>query len=325
MRCIDAQGTDAEAGLFPIQFFLALQHLHGAGVEVGVLRAPQSRAVHAVPEGDGSAFAGLEQEVLPVGEHCRALPADGLLQGHPFCNSAGRLHLCRHIQQGKALVRLPGGDTHGILRQIDLVAHQQPHRAVDAAASIPAAVGFQTVICNDLQQVVGTIFQVGTSLHGKLRITVHVPGQQPAVQVDQRRLVHALKYEGHRLALPRLRCGEMLLKNVLAAGVEAGLCTVFRVRGAGFMDHGIVGQMHGFGLGISQKGIHPGIAISLFYRPICVEILSNHACASFWCSASHFLLAFSTSRKASSTVIMMPITKGKVMYRLKIIRMALSL
>lgn len=212
MRCIDAQGTDAEAGLFPVQFFLALQHLHGAGVEVGVLRAPQSRAVHAVPEGDGSAFAGLEQEVLPVGEHCRALPADGLLQGHPFCNSAGRLHLCRHIQQGKALVRLPGGDTHGILRQIDLVAHQQPHRAVDAAAGIPAAVGFQTVICNDLQQVVGTIFQVGTSLHGKLRIAVHVPGQQPAVQVDQRRLVHALKYEGHRLALPRLRCGEMLLK-----------------------------------------------------------------------------------------------------------------
>ena len=49
---------------------------------------------------------------------------------------------------------------HGILRQIDLVAHQQPHRAVDAAAGIPAAVGFQTVICNDLQQVVGTIFQV---------------------------------------------------------------------------------------------------------------------------------------------------------------------
>ena len=98
MRCIDAQGTDAEAGLFPVQFFLALQHLHGAGVEVGVLRAPQSRAVHAVPEGDGSAFAGLEQEVLPVGEHCRALPADGLLQGHPFCNGAGRLHLRRHIQ-----------------------------------------------------------------------------------------------------------------------------------------------------------------------------------------------------------------------------------
>ena len=75
MRCIDAQGTDAEAGLFPVQFFLALQHLHNAGVEVGVLWAPQSRAVHAVPEGDGPAFAGLEQEVLPVGEHRRAMEA----------------------------------------------------------------------------------------------------------------------------------------------------------------------------------------------------------------------------------------------------------
>ena len=73
-RCIDAQGTDAEAGFFPVQFFLALQHLHGAGVEVGVLRAPQSRAVHAVPEGDSSAFTGLEQEAVSYTHlrECRA-------------------------------------------------------------------------------------------------------------------------------------------------------------------------------------------------------------------------------------------------------------
>ena len=153
--------------------------------------------------------------------------------------------------------------------------YHQMHRAVDAAARVPAAVGFQTVIHRDAQGVFpGTHFSGG--IGGKFRIAVTVFGNFFAVQINDRILIHALKQKCQCLiqVLPRQR--ERLFIGIFPARKIAAVLAVLAVFLPGFLQHGIMGQMHGAAASIRLVKAPIGVKIqyhnnSLLRKTGCID------------------------------------------------------
>ena len=134
------------------------------------------------------------------------------------------------------------------------------HGAVDAAARVPTAVGFQTVIHRDAQGVFSRAHFPG-GVGGKFRVAVAVFCDFLAVQIDDCVLIHTLKQKAQRLIPVFLRQGKCLFIHIFTTRKIAAVLAVVAVFLPGFLQHSVVGQLH-----------RAAGAIRLVKTPVGVEI-----------------------------------------------------
>ena len=138
--------------------------------------------------------------------------------------------------------------------------YYQMHGAVDAAARVPTAVGFQTVIHRDAQGVFSRAHFPG-GVGGKFRVAVAVFCDFLAVQINDCVLIHTLKQKAQRLIPVFLRQGKCLFIHIFTTRKIAAVLAVVAVFLPGFLQHSVVGQLH-----------RAAGAIRLVKTPVGVEI-----------------------------------------------------
>ena len=216
------KGADAEG----LQVLVAAE-ADAAGVEVRVLHVPQLCVGDSQRQGD---FARRIR-----GGGCNLLFARKHIHRHaPRADGAhGNLHR-RGIDGHRADANAVQGD------MLLLIRRPQHHRAIDARAGIPAAVGLIAVAGNHAQLV----FLVKADAVGQIRIEIRVAvralGNLLAVQVHLRQMVHALKFQHQRLVaqgLIRRKAADVLIVAPLVPAAVDAVCGQLR---AGFRLHGVV-------------------------------------------------------------------------------------
>ena len=230
-----------------------------AGVQVGRFRCPKAGVIK------GQGKYGLAVALLLHGGqvvHCQAYRAGG-----------GGLYA--HLHDGG--VKRQGANFNAV--QCDMCAPCRPklHRAVDARAGIPSAVGLVGVAGNDTQLVL-TRMQVGGAVHIEIGVAVGAKRCLLTVEPDLGIMVDALKLQNVGVCQLVFRHGQGAPVFVVISFVPAGVGAARAQGGAGFSQHGIMGQGHRFaGCGIAQMAAGPAgekwgwfhcmfLLHSLFYR-----------------------------------------------------------
>ena len=131
------------------------------------------------------------------------------------------------------------------------------HRAVDARAGIPPAVGLVGVAGNDTQLVLPCV-QIRRTINIKVGVAVGAERCLLTVEPDLGIMVDALKLQNVGVCQRVFRHGQGAPVFVVISLVPAGIGAARAQGGAGFSQHGIMGQGHRFaGCGIAQMAARP--------------------------------------------------------------------
>ena len=131
------------------------------------------------------------------------------------------------------------------------------HRAVDARAGIPPAVGLVGVAGNDTQLVLACV-QIRRTINIKVGVAVGAERCLLTVEPDLGIMVDALKLQNVGVRQLVSRHGQGAPVFVVISLVPAGIGAARAQGGAGFSQHGIMGQGHRFaGCGIAQMAAGP--------------------------------------------------------------------
>ena len=131
------------------------------------------------------------------------------------------------------------------------------HRAVDARAGIPPAVGLVGVAGNDPQLVLACV-QIRRTINIKVGVAVGAERCLLTVEPDLGIMVDALKLQNVGVRQLVSRHGQGAPVFVVISLVPAGVGAARAQGGAGFSQHGIMGQGHRFaGCGIAQMAARP--------------------------------------------------------------------
>ena len=131
------------------------------------------------------------------------------------------------------------------------------HRAVDARAGIPSAVGLVGVAGNDPQLVLACV-QIRRTINIKVGVAVGAERCLLTVEPDLGIMVDALKLQNVGVCQLVFRHGQGAPVFVVISLVPAGVGAARAQGGAGFSQHGIMGQGHRFaGCGIAQMAAGP--------------------------------------------------------------------
>ena len=131
------------------------------------------------------------------------------------------------------------------------------HRAVDARAGIPSAVGLVGVAGNDPQLVLPCV-QIRRTINIKVGVAVGAERCLLTVEPDLGIMVDALKLQNVGVRQLVFRHGQGAPVFVVISLVPAGVGAARAQGGAGLGQHGIMGQGHRFaGRGIAQMAAGP--------------------------------------------------------------------
>ena len=131
------------------------------------------------------------------------------------------------------------------------------HRAVDARAGIPSAVGLVGVAGNDPQLVLPCV-QIRRTINIKVGVAVGAERCLLTVEPDLGIMVDALKLQNVGVRQLIFRHGQGAPVFVVISLVPAGVGAARAQGGAGLGQHGIMGQGHRFaGCGIAQMAARP--------------------------------------------------------------------
>ena len=203
-----------------------------AGVEVRVLHVPQ------LCVGDSQRQGDFPRRVR--GSGCSLLLARKHIHRHvPRADGAhGDLHR-RGIDGHRADANAVQGD------MLLLIRRPQHHRAIDARAGIPAAVGLIAVAGNHTQLVLLVKADAVGQVRIEIRVAVRALGNLLAVQVHLRQMVHTLKFQHQRLVaqgLIRRKAADVLVVAPLVPAAVDAVCGQLR---AGFRLHGVMREGDG--------------------------------------------------------------------------------
>ena len=138
-----------------------------------------------------------------------------------------------------------------------LVRRPQHHRAIDARAGIPPAVGLVGVAGNDTQLVLACV-QIRRTINIKVGVAVGAERCLLTVEPDLGIMVDALKLQNVGVCQLVFRHGQGAPVFVVISLVPAGIGAARAQGGAGFSQHSIMGQGHRFaGCGIAQMAARP--------------------------------------------------------------------
>ena len=236
---VPGQGTDAEASLRRVAAEAGM-----GGIELGALRRPQGRAGEGQGKGPGAAPGG--QNRLAVPDFHTYLAGSGSLDLHP---DGGRVDGQR-------------GDTQAVDRDMRLLPHPQPHRAVDAGAGIPPGVGLVGVAGDD-RQLVFPLPQPGVQVHIEIGVAIGAEGGLLAVEPHLGIAVHALKFQGKALVPQGIGQGERLAVFVIPAGKPGHIAAAGGVGRARLGAHGVVGHRDGDGFPLPAHGAAGPAAVEI--------------------------------------------------------------
>ena len=210
-----------------------------AGVQVGRFRCPKAGVIK------GQGKYGLAVALLLHGGQVV----------HHQAHRAGGGGFYAHLHDGG--VKRQGADLHTIQRNMRALRRPKLHRAVDARAGIPPAVGLVGVAGNDPQLVLSCV-QIRRTIHIKVGVTVGAERRLLTVEPDLGVMVDALKFQDVGVCQLVFRHGQGALILVVISLVPAGVGAARAYSGAGFGQHGIMGQGHRFaGCGIAQMAAGP--------------------------------------------------------------------
>ena len=174
---------------------------------------------------------------------------------HRQAYRAGGGGLYAHLHDGG--VKRPGADFNAVQRDIRALCRPKLHRAVDARAGIPPAVGLVGVAGNDTQLVL-TCVQIRRTINIKVGVAVGAERSLLTVEPDLGIMVDTLKLQNVGVCQLVFRHGQGALVFVVISLVPAGIGAARAYSGAGFGQHGIMGQGHRFaGCGIAQMAARP--------------------------------------------------------------------
>ena len=251
---LDGTGAEGTAGLVAVK-------PGTAGVQPGTVGAPGLQARSCDGKGRLTAIAFR----LPAAQGPAAVQ-----QFH--CDGAAAHRLYRNLQPHR--VQCQGANAQRPGRQIVFTGGQvQPHRAVDARAGIPAAVGLVCIAGNDLQRVFTAVVQ--GIIHGaeKAAVPVGAAADLSAIQKDLSVAVDALKLQDGGPAAPVLRRVKLPYIAVIMPFKPAGVDAAGTFFGAGLGQHGVVGQKHRAQAVLAQAGKLPaGVPIDLPHKSFSFRV-----------------------------------------------------
>ena len=210
-----------------------------AGVQVGRFRCPKAGVIK------GQDKYGLAVALLLHGRQ--------VVRRQAYRAGGGGLYA--HLHDGG--VKRQGADFNAV--QCDMRAPCRPklHRAVDARAGIPPAVGLVGVAGNDPQLVLPCV-QIRRAINIKVGVAVGAERCLLTVEPDLGIMVDALKLQNVGVCQLVFRHGQGAPVFVVISLVPAGVGAARAQGGAGFSQHSIMGQGHRFaGCGIAQMAARP--------------------------------------------------------------------
>ena len=213
------------------------------GVELGGLERPQRRAGHAHALTDRRGRAGGDRR-RGLDRCRRAARRIGQTRGDRDIAGLGAVvdDVGDDVDDRVDAVDRPGGEPRSVGAHPDRTADQEVHRPVDARARVPAAVRHAAVVGHDLDEIVRAVVEEVVELDPEDGVAGRASAREPTVDEHLRTHVHALELEDDAASPPVLRRGERLGVPVGAAGEEAVVMAVGRVRVALLEQHGVVGQ-----------------------------------------------------------------------------------
>ena len=174
---------------------------------------------------------------------------------HRQAYRAGGGGLYAHLHDGG--VKRQGADFNAVQRDMRAPCRPKLHRAVDARAGIPPAVGLVGVAGNDTQLVLPRM-QVGGAVHVEIGVAVGAERCLLTVEPDLGIMVDALKLQNVGVCQLVFRHGQGVPVFVVISLVPAGVGAARAQGGAGLGQHSIMGQGHRFaGCGIAQMAAGP--------------------------------------------------------------------
>ena len=210
-----------------------------AGVQVGRFRCPKAGVIKG--QGKYSLAVAL---LLHGGQvvHRQAYRAGG---GGPYA----------HLHDGG--VKRQGADFNAVQCDMRTPCRPKLHRAVDARAGIPPAVGLVGVAGNDPQLVLPCV-QIRRTINIKVGVAVGAERCLLTVEPDLGIMVDALKLQNVGVRQLVFRHGQGAPVFVVISLVPAGIGAARAQGSAGFSQHSIMGQGHRFaGCGIAQMTARP--------------------------------------------------------------------
>ena len=174
---------------------------------------------------------------------------------HRQAYRAGGGGLYAHLHDGG--VKRQGADFNAVQRDMRAPCRPKLHRAVDARTGIPPAVGLVGVAGNDPQLVFPCV-QIRRTINIKVGVAVGAERCLLTVEPDLGIMVDALKLQNVGVRQLIFRHGQGAPVFVVISLVPAGIGAARAQGGAGFSQHGIMGQGHRFaGCGIAQMAARP--------------------------------------------------------------------
>ena len=210
-----------------------------AGVQVGRFRCPKAGVI----KGQGKYSLAV------------ALLLHGGQVVHRQAYRAGGGGLYAHLHDGR--LQRQSANFNTIQRDMRAPCLPKLHRAVDARTGIPSAVGLVGVAGNDPQLVLPCV-QIRRTINIKVGVAVGAERSLLTVEPDLGIMVDTLKLQNVGVCQLVFRHGQGAPVLVVMSLVPAGIGAARAQGGAGFSQHGIMGQGHRFaGCGIAQMAAGP--------------------------------------------------------------------
>ena len=181
-------------------------------------------------------------------------------------------------------VRIRGRYLEPVRLQMDRPAEKKADIPVYASAAVPSA-GLLLIIGNHLDFICFPIAQEIFTGHIEIGIAVRMASCIIPVYVHAGIGVNTLKFQHHGVPFPGVGNIQLPGIGIHISRVKPGLASVFRVGSPFFMYHGIVGQMNGYGMGISApQHAHQPVFPGCDY-PVIIQFFPYHG-TSFPAAAS---------------------------------------
>ena len=209
------------------------------GVQVGRFRCPKAGVIK------GQGKYGLAVALLLHGRQ--------VVHRQAYRTGGGGLYA--HLHNGG--VKRQSADFNAVQRDMRAPCRPKLHRAVDARAGIPPAVGLVGVAGNDPQLVLSCV-QIRRTINIKVGVAVGAERCLLTVEPDLGIMVDALKLQNVGICQLVFRHGQGAPVFVVISLVPAGIGATRAQGSAGFSQHSIMGQGHRFaGCGIAQMAAGP--------------------------------------------------------------------
>ena len=174
---------------------------------------------------------------------------------HRQAYRAGGGGLYAHLHDGR--LQRQSANFNTIQRDMRAPCLPKLHRAVDARTGIPSAIGLVGVAGNDPQLVLPCV-QIRRTINIKVGVAVGAERSLLTVEPDLGIMVDTLKLQNVGVCQLVFRHGQGALVFVVISLVPAGIGAARAYSGAGFGQHGIMGQGHRFaGCSIAQMAARP--------------------------------------------------------------------